>query len=86
LAEVKNRLHIAASTSTTPRALLVDLKQAQAALLRRLAKMRREAMKLIQADELLRERFALLVSIPGIAEVRARQILSERGARPACKL
>jgi transposase len=77
LAEVKNRLHTAASTSTTPRAVLFDLKQAQAALLRRLAKMRREAMKLIQADELLRERFALLVSIPGIAEVSARQILSE---------
>jgi transposase len=77
LAEVKNRLHAAESTSTTPRAVLVDLKQAQAAFERRLAKMRREAMKLIQDEELLRERFALLVSIPGIAQISALQILSE---------
>lgn len=77
LAEVKNRSHAAESASTTPRAILVDLKQARAGLERRLAKMRREAMKLIQADELLRKRFALLVSIPGIAEISALQILSE---------
>jgi len=77
LAEVKNRLHTAESTSTTPRAVLVDLKQAHAAFERRLAKMRREAMKLIQDDAVLRKRFALLVSIPGIAEVSALQILSE---------
>jgi transposase len=77
LAEVKNRLHTAESTSTTPRAVLLDLKQAQAAFERRLAKMRREAMKLIQAEVALRERFALLVSIPGIAEISALQILSE---------
>jgi transposase len=77
LAEVKNRLHTAASTSTMPRAVLVDLKQAQTALERRLAKMRREAMKLVQAEEAQRERFALLVSIPGIAQISALQILSE---------
>jgi len=77
LAEVKNRLHTAANTSTTPRVVLVDLKHAQAALERRLTKMRREAMKLIQAEEVLRARFALLVSIPGIAEISALHILSE---------
>jgi transposase len=76
-AEVKNRLHAAESASTTPRVVLVDLKQARAALLRRLAKMRREAMKLVQAEEVLRERFQLLVSIPGVAQVSALQILSE---------
>jgi transposase len=76
-ASLKNRLHNAESTTATPRAVLLDLKQAQAALLRRLAKMRREARKLIQAEALLRERFALLVSIPGIAEISALQILSE---------
>jgi transposase len=77
LAEVKNRLHAANSALTTPRAVLCDLKQAQAALLRRLAKMRREAMKLVQAEAALLERFRLLVSIPGIAEISALQILSE---------
>ena len=77
LVEVKNRLHAAESVSTTPRVVLVDLKQAQATLLRRLAKMRREAMKLVQADKSLQERFALLVSIPGVAQISALQILSE---------
>jgi transposase len=83
LTEVKNRLHTAASTSTTPRAVVADLKQAQAAGLRRLAKMRREAMKLVQAEEQLRQRFALLVSIPGIAEISALHILSELVLLPA---
>jgi transposase len=77
LAEVKNRLHAAASALTTPRTILVDLRQAQAALLRRLVKMRREAMKPVQAEVALRVRFRLLVSIPGIAEISALQILSE---------
>ena len=76
-ASLKNRLRTAESTATTPRAVLLDLKQAQAALQRRLAKMRREAMKLVQAEDAQRERFALLVSIPGIAEISALQILSE---------
>ena len=51
--------------------------------MRRLVKMRREAMKLIQDDEVLRERFALLVSIPGIAEISALHILSELMLLPA---
>jgi len=76
-ANLKNRLHNAESTATVPRAVLLDLKQAQAALQRRLAKMRREAMKLVQAEDQLRQRFALLVSIPGVAEISALQILSE---------
>jgi transposase len=83
LTEVKNRLHTAASTSTTPRAVVADLKQAQAAGLRRLVKMRREAMKLVQAEPLLRERFQLLVSIPGIADISALHILSELVLLPA---
>jgi transposase len=77
LAEVKNRLHAAEISSTTLRVVITDLKQAHASLLRRVTKMRREAMKLVQAEDSLRERFALLVSIPGIAQISALQILSE---------
>jgi transposase len=77
LAEVKNRLHTVANSSTTPRVILVDLKQAQAAFERRLVKMRSEASKLIQAEPVLRLRFQLLVSVPGIAQVSALHILSE---------
>jgi transposase len=76
-ARLKNRLCNAEVTATTPRAVLLDLKQALAAHLRRLAKMRREAMKLVHAEAELRERFALLVSVPGIAKISALQILSE---------
>jgi transposase len=76
-AGLKNRLHTAESTATTPRAVLLDLRQAQAALLRRVTKMRREAMKLVQAEDQLRQRFALLVSVPGVGEISALQILSE---------
>jgi transposase len=77
LASVKNRLRTAEGTRTTPRAVLADLKQAQATLSRRIAKMRREAEKLVQAEAALRERFALLISVPGIARISALQILSE---------
>jgi transposase len=74
---VKNRLSAARSTASTPRAVIVDLERAQAALVRRLRKMRGEAMKLVDADPELGKRFRLLVSIPGIAAVSALQILSE---------
>jgi transposase len=77
LAGIKNRLHAAQSSATTPPAVLRDLQQAQAGLRRRLAKMRREAGKLIANDDLLLRRFALLTSIPGIAEISALAILSE---------
>lgn len=77
LASLKNRLRTAEGTATTPRAVLRDLKQAKTALVRRLAKMRREAEKLVQAESVLQERFALLVSVPGIAKISALQILSE---------
>lgn len=76
-ASVKNRLRTAEGTRTAPRTVLDDLRQAQATLSRRIAKMRREAEKLVQAEAALRERFALLVSVPGIARISALQILSE---------
>ena len=76
-AGLKNRLGTAESSATTPRAMLADLRRALSALERRVAKMRREAIKLVQSEAALRERFRLLVSVPGIAEISALQILSE---------
>jgi len=73
----KNRLSVARSSTATPRAVIADLQRAQATLLRRVRKMRREAMKLIEAEAVLADRFQLLVSIPGIAAVSALHILSE---------
>jgi transposase len=76
-AGLKNRLRTAQSTATTPRAVTVDLRQALSAVQRRVAKMRREAIKLVRNEAALWERFQLLVSVPGIAEISALQILSE---------
>jgi transposase len=76
-AGLKNRLRSAESTATTPRAVIVDLRQALAAFERRVSKMRGEAIKLVRNEAALWERFQLLVSVPGIAEINALQILSE---------
>jgi transposase len=77
LTGIKNQLHAAESSVATPPAMLRDLKQAQAGLRRRLAKMRQEAKKLVAADDLLQRRFDLLTSMPGIAETSALAILCE---------
>jgi transposase len=76
-AGLKNRLRTMEISATTPRVVLSDLRQALVALERRVTKMRRAALALVQADATLRERFRLLVSVPGIAEISALQILSE---------
>jgi transposase len=76
-ARLKGRLRTAQSSVTTPRAVLQDLQRAQAALLRRILRMRREAMKLVQATPAFQQRLELLTSVPGIAKISALQILSE---------
>jgi transposase len=48
----------------------------------RIQKLRREAMTLVHQDDLLRKRFELLVSIPGIAQVSAMQLLAELSTLP----
>jgi transposase len=48
-----------------------------ASLQRRLVRLRRQAMLLVQADAALRQRFQLLTSMPGIARISALQLLGE---------
>jgi len=43
----------------------------------------REAMTLVRQDDFLRKRFELLVSIPGIAQVSAMQLLAELSTLPS---
>jgi len=72
----QNRLH-AARGSATPGCVVQDLKRSLASLKRRMVRLRREAMALIASDETLRRRFELMISIPGIAEISALQVLGE---------
>jgi transposase len=73
----KNRLHAAQGSVATSRCVVEDLKRSLAALQRRIARLRREARALVQADETMRQNFALLISMPGIAEISALQLMGE---------
>ena len=76
-AGLKNRLRSSESTATAPRAVLVDLKRSLAAVERRVKRLRAAALKLIEAEVELRQRYQLLTTIPGIGAVNALTILSE---------
>jgi transposase len=72
-----NRLHAAQGSSATPRCVVQDLKRSLASLERRIVRLRREAMALIESDGILVRRFELMISIPGIAQTSALQVLGE---------
>jgi transposase len=76
-AQNQNRLHAAHGTSYTPGCVIQDLKRSVASLELRIRRLRREAMTLVREDDLLRKRYELLISIPGIAQVSAMQLLAE---------
>jgi transposase len=76
-AALKCRLRGAESTATTPRAVLADLKRGLAAVERRVERLRAEALKLVQADVELDQRYRLLTTVPGVGIVNALTILSE---------
>ena len=76
-AGLKTRLRSAESTATTPRAVRVDLKRSLSAVERRVKKLRAEALKLVEVEAELRERYQLLTTAPGIGAVSALAILSE---------
>jgi transposase len=65
-AQNQNRLHAAHGSPSTPGCIVQDLKRSVASPELRIHKLRREAMTLVLQDALLRKRFELLVSIPGI--------------------
>lgn len=72
-----NRLHAAQASVATHRCVIQDLKRSLASIERRIHKLRREALLVVRSDESIRQRFDLLIGIPGIAAVSAIQILSE---------
>ena len=72
-----NRLRAAEGTLTAARCVVADLRRCLAGLERRMVKLRREARKVIDGNEQMREQFRLLVGMPGIGEISGLQILGE---------
>jgi len=72
-----NRLHAASASITGSRYVQQDLKHSLRDLKRRMAKMRNQALALIEQEGDLRSRFTLLLSIPGIGEISALNLLGE---------
>lgn len=73
----QNRLHAVRGSAAAPDCVVRDLRRSLASLERRVVRLRRHALALIQSDAVLAERYRLMVSIPGIAETSAVQVLSE---------
>lgn len=72
-----NRLHALSACSASSRCVQQDLKRSLRDLQRRTEKMRRAALALIALDAELRPRLALLLSMPGVGEVSAMNLLGE---------
>ncbi|HET9281143.1 MAG TPA: IS110 family transposase [Candidatus Angelobacter sp.] len=72
-----NRLHAVSASLTGSRCVQQDLKRSLRDLVRRIEKMRCHALALIEQNADLRSRFALLLSMPGIAKISALNLLGE---------
>jgi transposase len=72
-----NRLHAAEGSLSTPRCVIQDLKRSLVSTEQRIRRLRREAMALVREDDELLQRYGLLTSIPGIAQISAIQLLGE---------
>lgn len=73
----RNRLHALSSTRASPKALVADLKRAIANLDRRIERIRKAAIGLIQSDAELAGSYKALLSVIGIAEISAVSLLAE---------
>ena len=72
-----NRLHAASASSAGARCVQHDLKRSLRDLQHRIDKLRAQALALVQQDPELRSCLALLLSMPGIGEVSALNLLGE---------
>lgn len=78
----RNRLHALTSTRSSPAYLRADLQRFIASLERRIARIRAQALTLIQTDDGLQARFDAALTIVGVAEVSAIALLSELMVMP----
>jgi len=75
----KNRLHAARAAQALAAVIRQDLERSIAFHQRAAARLTRQALRLIEADPVLRQRFEELDSIPGIAQTSAIPLLAELG-------
>jgi transposase len=73
----RNRLHAARSTRSTPACVRQELERSERQINAALLRMRHEARRLLLQDAELHSRFQLLLSVPGIGELSALQVLAE---------
>ena len=79
----KNRLHALSATDTSLRVLVTELKRSLQWIERSQARLTRAARKVIAAEPRLERRFRLLLSLPGVGESSALQLLGELALIPA---
>jgi len=72
-----NRLHAASASAAGSRCVRQDLKRSLRDLQHRIEKLRAAALNLVQQDPELRPRLGFLLSMPGIGEISALNLLGE---------
>lgn len=77
---LNNRLHAAEVSATTPRCIRQDLKHSLDGLKKRILRLRKAALSLVDQSEQLKPKLKQLIGIPGIAETSALQLLGELAA------
>jgi transposase len=76
-ARLHNRLHAAESSLATPRCVREDLKRSLAGIDKRILRLRKAAVALIERDGEMQRKFRHLTGITGIAETSAVHLLGE---------
>jgi transposase len=75
----RNRLHAARSTRSTPACVRSELERTLRQIEASLLRLQRQARALVAQDPTLESPFQLLLTVPGIAELSALQLLAEVG-------
>lgn len=73
----KNHLHAASLSRETPQIIRKDIEQSIGRLKDSIRRLTAQALKIIRADAVLKNRFDLAITVPGIANTSAIRILGE---------
>jgi len=74
---LSNRFHAATAAAATPKCVRQDLKRTMDACRKRIQNLRKQALNLIQQNPELKQKFQLLLQMPGIGETSAIHLLSQ---------